>query len=232
MAIAPRSTPAGNSSSRYRAKSAPRLGIRARLHGGPDGNEQLTAATGVVLIILLAVVGITIIRIGQLIWLHLFLGLLLLGPVALKMGSTGYRFVLYYVKDASYRRKGAPETWLRLIAPIVVLTTIGVFVTGVWLLIVGPANRQPVSEIHKVMFIVWGVFTALHVLGHLPGMPEALRISRETRDRLPGLQSGLAGRTIVLVGAVVAGLVLAIVLIPDFSAWTSSSSAFHHHHHG
>ena len=232
MATAPPSISAGNSSSRSRAKDAPRLGIRARLRGGPDGNEQLTAATGVVLIILLAVLGITIIRIGQLIWLHLFLGLLLIGPVILKMGSTGYRFVLYYVKDASYRRKGPPETWLRLIAPIVVLTTIGVFVTGVLLLIVGPANRQPLSEIHKVMFIVWGVFTALHVLGHLPAMPAALRISRETRDRLPGLQAGLAGRTIVLVGAVVAGLVLAIVLIPDFSAWTASSSAFHHHHHG
>jgi hypothetical protein len=226
------SIPAGRSSAASRESEPLTVRLRSRLKGGPDGNEQLTAATGVVLIILLAVLGITIIQIGQLIWLHLFLGLLLLGPVILKMGSAGYRFVLYYVKDASYRRKGPPETWLRLIAPIVVLTTIGVFVTGVLLLIVGPANRQPLSEIHKVMFIVWGVFTALHVLGHLPRMPEALRISRDTRDRLPGLQAGLAGRTIVLVGAVVAGLVLAIVLIPDFSAWTASNSAFHHHHHG
>jgi hypothetical protein len=35
--------------------------------------------------------GITIVRIGQLIWLHLFLGLLLLGPVGAKLASTGYR---------------------------------------------------------------------------------------------------------------------------------------------
>jgi len=60
------------------------------LGGGVDGNEWLTTATGVVL---LAVLGVTIVRIGQLIWLHLFLGLLLLGPVALKLGSAGYRFI-------------------------------------------------------------------------------------------------------------------------------------------
>ena len=116
----PSSIPADRSSATSRASKPIAVRLRSRLKGGPDGNEQLTAATGVVLIILLAVLGITIIRIGQLIWLHLFLGLLLIGPVALKMGSTGYRFVLYYVKDASYRRKGPPETWLRLIAPIVV----------------------------------------------------------------------------------------------------------------
>ncbi len=62
------------------------------LGGGPDGNEQLTAATGVVLIVLLAALGVTILRIGQLTWLHFFLGLLLIGPVMLKLASTGYRF--------------------------------------------------------------------------------------------------------------------------------------------
>jgi hypothetical protein len=60
--------------------------------GGTDGNELLTSMTGAVLIVLLAVLGVTIVRIGQLIWLHLFVGLVLLGPVAAKLASTGYRF--------------------------------------------------------------------------------------------------------------------------------------------
>jgi len=47
----------------------------AETGGGPDGNEQLTAVTGVVLIVLLAALGITILRIGQLTWPHFFLGL-------------------------------------------------------------------------------------------------------------------------------------------------------------
>lgn len=196
--------------------------MRTRLHGGPDGNEQLTAATGVVLVILLAVLGITIVRVGQLLWLHLFLGLALIGPVALKMASTGYRFVLYYAHDSTYRRRGAPSTWLRLIAPVVVITTVGVFATGILLLIYGPGQRQPLVLIHKVTFIVWAVFTGLHVLGHLPAMPAALRTGTADRDHLGGFDSGRGWRAIALAGALVAGLVLAIAVVPDFAAWTSS----------
>lgn len=66
------------------------------LSGGPDGNELLTTATGVILLLLLAALGATIVFIGQLLAEHLFLGFLLLGPMALKMASTGYRFIRYY----------------------------------------------------------------------------------------------------------------------------------------
>jgi hypothetical protein len=34
---------------------------------------------------------------------------------------------------------------------------------------------------------------------------------------------------LALAGAVVAGVVLAIALIPDFSIWTAHLSALHHH---
>ena len=55
--------------------------------GGAEGNERLTAMTGAVLLVLLAVEGFTILRLGRLLTLHFFLGMLLLGPVALKAGS-------------------------------------------------------------------------------------------------------------------------------------------------
>ena len=134
----------------------------------PGREPQLTAITGVILIVLLAVIGLTILRIRQLISVHLFVGLLLIGPVALKMASTGYRFMRYYSGNRVYREKGPPETWLRLLAPGVVLSTVIVFVTGVLLMFAGPAHRNPLLELHKVGFIVWVVLTALHVLGHLP----------------------------------------------------------------
>ena len=89
---------------------------RSLLAGGTEGNERLTVLTGLLLIVLFAALGITIIRIGQLLWLHLFLGLLLLGPVALKLSSTGYRFARYYTSDPVYREKGPPgpgATWPR-----------------------------------------------------------------------------------------------------------------------
>ena len=201
------------------------------LRGGPDGNEQLTAVTGVVLIVLLAALGVTIVQIGQLISEHLFIGLLLLGPVALKMGSTGYRFVRYYRRNPEYVRRGPPEMWLRLLAPAVVVTTLAVFATGVVLLFVGPNHRDPWLLLHKATFFLWGAATGLHVLGHLSEMPAALRARRLDDTALGGRQTGGAGRALAVVGAIVAGVVLAIALIPDFSSWTSGI-AFLHHHHG
>ncbi len=177
--------------------------------GGTSGNEELTTTTSVVLIVLLAVLGLTIVRIGQLIWLHLFLGLLLLGPVALKLASTGYRFVRYYTRNAAYRDKGPPELALRLIAPIVVITTIVVFVSGIVLLFHGPQNRGELLTIHKVSFIVWLVFMGLHVLGHLPRLRRSLRVT----------PTGRAGRWIALAGVIVAGTVIAVALIPQYGAW-------------
>jgi hypothetical protein len=199
--------------------------------GGTDGNEQLTTITGTILLVLLAAVGVTILRIGQLLWLHLFIGLLLIGPVVLKLASTSYRFVRYYTGDAVYRRKGPPEIALRLIGPLVVLTTLVVFVTGVVLLFVGPADRGQLVLIHKVSFIAWLAFTAVHVLGHLPHMAGPLRAIRRPTPELPGLRTGVAGRWLAIAGALVGGLVLAVALIPDFSIWTAHTALLHHHHH-
>jgi hypothetical protein len=220
------------------AAKAPGIGKPARrlaelrwTGGGSAGNEELTAAAGVILIVLLAMLGITIVRIGQLISEHLFLGLLLLGPVALKLGSTGYRFIRYYSRNPEYLRKGPPELVMRLIGPIVVLTTAVVFASGVVLLFLGPAHRGPWVSIHKVSFIVWGAFMAVHVLGHLPGMGASLRATR-TNDPSLGSSPGNAGRSIALIGAVVGGLVLAMVLIPQFSAWMAHGAFVHHHHGG
>jgi hypothetical protein len=62
--------------------------------GGTDGNEQLTTVTGAILIVLLAVIGFTIPQLRQFMSVHLFVGMLLIGPVLLKMASTSYRFML------------------------------------------------------------------------------------------------------------------------------------------
>jgi uncharacterized membrane protein len=200
--------------------------------GGTDGNEQLTTVTGAILIVLLAVIGVTIPLIGQLVSVHLFVGMLLIGPVLLKMASTGYRFIRYYTGNPAYRQKGPPEVVLRVIGPIVMLTTVAVFATGVVLLILGPSHRNPWVELHKVTFIVWVVFMSLHVLIHLPAVGRALGIGREGQEQLAGASPGAAGRWIAISGALVAGIVLAIVLIPDFSAWTAHGAFVHHHHDG
>lgn len=152
--------------------------------GGTSGNERLTTATGIVLLILLAVISVTLLRLRSLLWVHLFVGMLLLGPIALKLASTGYRFLRYYTADPRYRRKGPPPAPLRMIAPIVVLATVVVFISGVLLLLIGPSSRSALLPLHKISFIVWAVFTSLHVLGHLPEVAAGVGFGVETTSKI------------------------------------------------
>src|SRR5690348_10704394 len=125
------------------------------MRGGPDGNERLTAASGAVLFLLLAAEGVTILSIGQLLSPHVFVGMLLIPPVALKLASTGWRFVRYYAGSGPYRLKGPPRLLLRLvIAPGVVASTLFLFGTGVALLVVGPGGGI-VLGLHKASFVIW-----------------------------------------------------------------------------
>jgi hypothetical protein len=234
----------------------PRAGgrrLRSLTGGGTEGNERLTVQTGLLVIVVTAAVGVTIVQIGQLLWLHMFLGLLLIGPVALKLASTGYRFVRYYTANPRYHAKGPPVPALRLLAPVVVLLTVIMFATGIVLLFIGPGSgsRSTVVLVHKVSFIAWVALTAVHVLGHLPEIVRLVRVSPESRRELirgpgpgPGHSTvaeprltervpGGGGRWLSLGGAMLIGLVLAVVLIPDFASWTGTTGQvlIHHHHH-
>ncbi len=200
--------------------------VHGLLAGGTAGNELLTAATGATLILLLAVIGVTIISLTRLLWIHLFVGMLLIGPVVLKLSSTGYRFMRYYTANPRYRRKGPPPMPLRLIAPIVVLSTLAVFASGVALLFIGPSSRDTLLPIHKVSFFVWVAFTAIHVLAHLPTVAHALRIEYAGSSRASAM-TGRAGRTLSLTAALGAGAVLAVLVIPQFAPWISAQSLHH-----
>lgn len=194
--------------------------------GGTTGNELLTIATGAALIVLLAVIGITIVRIGGLLSVHLFVGLVLVGPLVLKMASTGYRFARYYTRNPCYVREGAPPTALRLIAPIVVISTVVVMASGVALLIGGPSSRSTFFPIHKLSFFVWVAFTGLHVVGRLPDLWRGLREDYGIEARWGEGTAGRSGRIMALASAITLGLVLAVLLIPQFGPWLHAN--LHH----
>jgi hypothetical protein len=128
-----------------------RLERRRDLFGGTEGNEILTSAVAVVLIGLLVAEGVTVIHMGGLVTAHMFIGLVLIPPVLLKLASTGYRFVRYYTGSRAYRAKGPPALPLRVMAPVLVVTTLAVFTTGVLLLAAGH-KEGALLEIHKVSF--------------------------------------------------------------------------------
>jgi hypothetical protein len=217
-------------SNAHRSRPDPAVSDGGRITGGGTlGNERLTAATGILLVALLAVIGVTIVRLGPLISVHLFVGLVLIPVVGLKLASTGYRFVRYYTADPVYRERGAPPILLRLSAPILVATSVSVLATGVALMFIGPESSGTLRLLHKASFIVWVAFMALHVVGHLPDIQKIFLIRRGEHVEYNRHAAGATGRIISIVGALVAGVVLAIVLIPHFGAWTHFE-AFRHHH--
>jgi hypothetical protein len=119
------------------------------------------------LIALLAVEGVTILSIRSLLGPHVFVGMLLIPPVALKTGSTAYRFLRYYQGAPAYRRKGPPPWILRMLGPFVVVLTAVVLASGVALMFVGEPWRQRFLFVHKVSFVLWFGAMTIHVLGHL-----------------------------------------------------------------
>jgi hypothetical protein len=173
---------------------------------GVDGNERLTAVTGAVLIVLLAALGVTILSIGQLIWWHFLLGMLLIPPVLLKLGSTGWRFIRYYRRTPEYLRRGPPQLPLRLLAPLLVGSTVAVFATGIALLVVGPGGGILVG-LHKASFIVWIAVTAVHVLAHLRRLVPAGRVA------------GARTRGLLLGAALGAGVALAVATVHYAQPW-------------
>jgi hypothetical protein len=185
---------------------------RERL-GGTSGNRLLTSATGLVLAALLAAEGVTILWMGGLRTEHMFIGLVLIGPVALKLASTGYRFARYYTRSPRYRAEGPPLLPLRLLAPVLAATTLLIFASGVLLLIAGHRSGL-LLELHKVAFIVWSACFGVHFLWYLPRAWTALAM-RVRSGRVPG--SSL--RMLLLGAALGGGTVLALALLSTIEAW-------------
>jgi hypothetical protein len=178
--------------------------LKRLFQGGSAGNEQLTAAAAAALLVLLAVEGATLLNVRSLLTVHAFVGMLLIPVVGLKLASTSWRMVRYYRRGEEYVRRGPPHVALRvLVAPVIVLSTIFVFGTGVALLAVDHVQGTLVG-LHKASFIVWFGATALHVLAH------ALKLPALMRARVAGRGLRLA----VLGASVAAGAILAVATLP------------------
>jgi len=190
---------------------------------GAEGNERLTAMTGAVLLIGLAIECYTILRIGRLLTLHVFLGMLLLGPVVLKAGSVLYRFVRYYTGSEPYRRKGPPALLLRVIGPIIMLLTACVFGSGIMLAVTGPSYGPPGGwlVVHRISFIAWAFFIVIHVLAYVPRVPRLLAAEARGGGPLLGLLGGRSTRLALLVASLLAGLVIALLTVHLAGKWES-----------
>jgi hypothetical protein len=178
--------------------------LKRLLLGGSDGNEQLTAIVGTLLLVVLAIESATLLNLRSLLTVHAFVGMLLIPIVALKLASTGWRMLRYYRRGEEYVRRGPPHVVLRvLVAPLIVVSTVVLLATGVALLVLDQRHGALVG-LHKASFFVWLGAGALHVLPRVVMLPSILR------RRLPGtaLRLGFVSTSII------AGLLLATLTLP------------------
>ncbi len=172
--------------------------------GGSAGNEHLTLAVAALLLVLLAVEGATLLDVGAFLTVHAFVGMLLIPVIALKAGSTGWRLLSYYRGGEEYVRRGPPNVVLRmLVAPVLILSTIVLFGTGV-LLLARDQTDGTIVGLHKASFFVWLGAASLHVLAHLLRLPGLWRL------RAPGV----ALRATLVGASLAAGAVLATATLP------------------
>ncbi|MCW2780018.1 MAG: hypothetical protein JWR35_467 [Marmoricola sp.] len=200
--------------------------------GGPAGNAVLTAWTGLVLLILSIAELLTLFNVRGLLSWHVAIGALLVPPALMKTTTTGWRMVRYYAGNEPYQKAGPPPTLMRLLGPLVVLSTLGLLASGVVLVLIGESRSHnnlgsvlgfglSWISIHQGAFIVWATATGLHLLGRI--VP-AIRIAFASRvGRIPGASSRVAAVSLVAVVAVV----LAFVLVHADGSWTIRE-AFRH----
>jgi len=190
--------------------------------GGPDGNDRLTSSIGIVLLVLLIVEAATTLALHDYLSVHIFLGLLLIPPIALKLAATGWRFARYYLGNPAYRLRGPPQLFLRVLAPFLVLATVVLFGTGVAFFVVGHGGGLLLTA-HAASFVVWGVLVSVHVLAYLR---HVLRSGLSDWRPRVGLR-GVALRRTLVVGAIAAGVVVGVGTYTVQTSWL----AHRHHHH-
>jgi hypothetical protein len=187
--------------------------------GGHAGNDRLTSSVGLVLFVLLTVEALTTLALSSYLSVHMFLGLLLLPPIVLKLASTGWRAARYYTGSEPYRLAGPPWLPLRLLAPLLVASTLSLFGSGVALVVVGHGGGSLLS-VHAVSFAIWGVLILLHLVAYL--VRSVRRGTADWRRHAARLVPGARTRRALVGLALVAGVIVALATYPAQNAFHPS----------
>ncbi len=198
--------------------------------GGPAGNARLTSWTGLLLLVLLAAEGVTLLSLGQLLDLHIIVGAFVVPLVLLKSASTGWRILRYYTRDDDYVRAGPPLLVLRVLGPLVILSTLTVFGTGLALIAMGADSFRTVVSaagftvtmvtLHQVSFVAWFLVMTLHVLARTVPAVRTILTSGSTAG-----VSGGSARLATLAVTLLSGVVVAVLIFSASSWWTTT---WHH----
>jgi hypothetical protein len=117
---------------------------------------------------------------------------------------------------------------MRLLGPVVLLTSVAVIGTGVMLALTGPGGRVWLL-LHKASFVLWFGAMTVHVLAYVWRLPRVARgdLAGRAGRRASEVLAGRAARWLLLTASVLAGLLLAVLTIHRAGAWTGLSGLGH-----
>ena len=149
---------------------------------GVAGNTRLTSLVATTLLVLLvlqvasavvfALLSYNVAALGGPVYdvvrpVHFLVGFLLMPLIAIKLGSTGYRFGRYYTRNRAYHEAGPPRPVPRLIAPILIASAVILFGSGVEMWSFRNQFGYAWTAIHNTSAFVFVVALSIHVIVHV-----------------------------------------------------------------
>ncbi len=210
------------------ARTAPPLRRHPRRDPGVEGNARLTGATAAVLLVLFALEGLTLPRINSRVMLtaHIVLGMVVVPPVLVKVGSTSWRFLRYYTRRPAYRRRGTPPLLLRVLGPVLVVLTVVMLASGILLVLLAGQVRHALLLVHKVSFVLWFAVMIVHVVGHFVEMSQLA--PRDFVARTRRRARGASLRVWLVTASLVVGIALGAAIEPSIGPWLASGGIYPH----
>jgi amino acid transporter len=199
---------------------------RRREHNARAANARLVAMTGLALLVLLPLPYVTALSL-ELLWrVHYFSALLLIPLLMVKLAGTSWRALRYYMGDKGFREDGPPHPMPRLTAPILVVATAVLFLSGV-VMMLGAARFGTWSTIHNGAAIIFTGALGLHLLAHLWDTPKEVAADLvPSRVESPVRVAGSRRRVVVTTLAFVIGITVATAAMP-VSHWQSRPAGVH-----
>jgi hypothetical protein len=195
----------------------------------PVGNERLTAVIGIVVLVLTLIELATIpLGVHTFMSLHVFVGFVLVPVVALKLASTGWRFVRYYTGAGAYVRRGPPRLSMRLLAPLLVAATAVLFASGVAMGFAHGHDLTVARRLHGPASVVWLALVGVHVLVYL--RRALTSASEEVSPSVRAAARGTRARKYATAIFAFAGVVVGIATVPLQHHWVDLRRDHHHHH--
>ncbi len=192
--------------------------LATRFPGGPEGNRNLTALLGALLLAgIVAELATLVLGLHHTLPVHIFVGVALIPIVALKLASTGWRMIRYYTRSPAYRAEGPPRPLLRGIAPLVVGSTVALLGSGVGLVVAGPQTHF-FRAVHSASFALFLLVVGTHALAHLPKLRRSAFADWASGRRV----QGHAMRRGVAVFGLVAGGALAVAALESAGPWLNA----------